>query len=111
MTCQSIRPRRCQGTSLHFKHSRLSILITPLSLREQEPVVQVKRAEAQTTLWVDRYRPQRYLDLLGDDRIHREVMSWVKEWDYCVYGKKKGKKRARGEENLDEYRRPREKVS
>ena len=62
------------------------------------------------TLWVDRYRPTRYLDLLGDDRTHREVMSWVKEWDYCVFGKSKGKKRARDEENFDEYRRPREKV-
>ena len=62
-------------------------------------------------MWVDRYRPKRYLDLLGDDRIHREVMSWVKEWDYCVFGKNKGKKRARDEENLDEYHRPREKVS
>ncbi|KIP08852.1 hypothetical protein PHLGIDRAFT_68643 [Phlebiopsis gigantea 11061_1 CR5-6] len=61
------------------------------------------------TLWVDRYRPTCYLDLLGDDRVHREVMSWVKEWDYCVFGKK-GKKRARDEENLDEYRRPRERL-
>lgn len=111
MTCQSIRPRGYQGTSPHFKHPRLFILTNALYLREQEPVVQVKRAETQTTLWVDRYRPQRYLDLLGDDRIHREVMAWVKEWDYCVYGKKKGKKRARDEENFDEYRRPREKVS
>lgn len=111
MTCQSIRPRGYQGTSLHSKPPRLFILTNALCLREQEPVVQVKHAEAQTTLWVDRYRPQRYLDLLGDDRIHREVMAWVKEWDYCVYGKKKGKKRARDEESLDEYRRPREKVS
>ena len=59
---------------------------------------------------MDRYRPKRYLDLLGDDRVHREVMSWVKEWDYCVFGKSKGKKRARDDENLDEFRRPREKV-
>ena len=64
----------------------------------------------RNALWVDRYRPKRYLDLLGDDRVHREVMSWVKEWDYCVFGKTKGKKRARDEENMDEFRRPREKV-
>ncbi|KAI0362637.1 hypothetical protein OH77DRAFT_1416905 [Trametes cingulata] len=68
-----------------------------------------------TALWVDRYRPNRFTELLGDDRVHREVLSWVKEWDACVFGKGKarGKKRARGDEdgeNLDEWRRPKEKL-
>lgn len=62
-------------------------------------------------LWVDRYRPQQYTDLLGDDRVHREVMAWVKEWDYCVFGKSKGKQRMTEDgHSLDEYRRPQEKV-
>ncbi|KAI0705933.1 P-loop containing nucleoside triphosphate hydrolase protein [Cytidiella melzeri] len=61
-------------------------------------------------LWTETYRPKRYTDLLGDDRVHREVMLWVKEWDYCVFGKKKGKKRARDDDNPDEYRRPRERL-
>ena len=63
-------------------------------------------------LWVDRYRPQQYTDLLGDDRVHREVMAWVKEWDHCVFGKSKGKqKMAEDDQHFDEYRRPREKVN
>ena len=39
-------------------------------------------------------------------------MAWVKQWDWCVFGKTRGKKRTRDEENvdLDEYRRPQEKV-
>lgn len=39
-------------------------------------------------------------------------MTWVKEWDFCVFGKSKGKKRSiEGEEiNTDELRRPKEKV-
>ena len=62
-------------------------------------------------LWVDRYRPQQYTDLLGDDRVHREVMAWVKEWDYCVFGKSKGKQKMTEDgQYFDEYRRPREKV-
>lgn len=65
-------------------------------------------------LWVDRYRPRRFTDLLGDDRVHREVMAWVKEWDHCVFGRHKarGRKRGRGEddENTDEFRRPQERV-
>ncbi|THG93472.1 hypothetical protein EW026_g7776 [Hermanssonia centrifuga] len=75
------------------------------------PASSIDNSEDQeTTLWVDRYRPKRFTDLLGDDRVHREVMAWVKEWDYCVFGKKKGKKRARDEENLDDHHRPREKL-
>ena len=62
-------------------------------------------------LWVDEYRPQQYTDLLGDDRVHREVMAWVKEWDYCVFGKSKGKQRmAEDGQHFDEYRRPQERV-
>jgi len=39
-------------------------------------------------------------------------MAWVKQWDWCVFGKTKGKKRTRDDDNvnLDEYRRPEEKV-
>ncbi|KAJ8523102.1 hypothetical protein ONZ45_g367 [Pleurotus djamor] len=69
----------------------------------------------EDTLWVDRYRPNRYIDLIGNERVARDVMSWVKLWDWCVFGRNnKGKKRARdGEEELwdnDEYHRPREKL-
>jgi chromosome transmission fidelity protein 18 len=41
-------------------------------------------------------------------------MTWVKQWDWCVFGKKKGKKRMReGDENFnteDAYHRPQQKV-
>ena len=61
---------------------------------------------------MDRYRQHQYIDLLGSDRVHREVMEWVKEWDYYVFGKSKGKQRmAEDGQHFDEYRRPREKVN
>ncbi|KAJ3550684.1 hypothetical protein NM688_g5019 [Phlebia brevispora] len=96
-------------------------LLDELSLNTANKIIQVDAQahgpsaalpseDAETTLWVDRYRPRRFVDLVGDDRVHREVMSWVKEWDFCVFGKSKGKKRARDEDNPDDYRRPREKL-
>jgi len=55
------------------------------------------------------------MELMGNERVARETMTWVKQWDWCVFGKKRGKKRPRdGDENYnenDEYHRPREKVS
>ncbi|KAG6854551.1 hypothetical protein C0991_004887 [Blastosporella zonata] len=68
----------------------------------------------EDTLWVDRYRPQKFTELMGNERVARETMAWVKQWDWCVFGNKKGRKRPRaGDENLDdmdEYHRPREKL-
>ncbi|KAG7448073.1 P-loop containing nucleoside triphosphate hydrolase protein [Guyanagaster necrorhizus] len=65
-------------------------------------------------LWVDRYRPQRFTDLMGNERVAREILSWVKQWDWCVFGKSKERKRPRnGDENVDfedEYHRPKEKI-
>lgn len=52
---------------------------------------------------------------MGNERVARETMTWVKQWDWCVFGSKKGRKRPRdGDESYnenDEYHRPREKVS
>ncbi|KAF7726259.1 hypothetical protein EC973_008969 [Apophysomyces ossiformis] len=41
----------------------------------------------ENQLWVDKYRPKSFMDLLGDQRVNRDVLKWVKQWDYCVFGK------------------------
>ncbi|KAL1762152.1 P-loop containing nucleoside triphosphate hydrolase protein [Schizophyllum commune] len=66
----------------------------------------------EETLWVDRYRPTRFTELIGNERSARDVMAWVKQWDWCVFGHRKGKKRPREEntEGMDEYHRPQEKL-
>jgi chromosome transmission fidelity protein 18 len=40
----------------------------------------------ETDLWVDKYHPQTYLDLIIDEATARDVLSWVKQWDFCVFG-------------------------
>ncbi|KAF8633836.1 hypothetical protein AX15_001213 [Amanita polypyramis BW_CC] len=72
-------------------------------------------ADNEDTLWVDRYKPTRFTELLGNERIARETLSWIKQWDWCVFGKRlKGKRKAgTGEDildTLDEYYRPQQKV-
>ncbi|ORY96506.1 P-loop containing nucleoside triphosphate hydrolase protein [Syncephalastrum racemosum] len=48
-----------------------------------------KRVQREdSVLWVEKYRPRTFMDLLGDQRVNREVLKWVKTWDYCVFGKK-----------------------
>lgn len=41
-------------------------------------------------LWVEKYAPVGFLDLLSDELINREVVKWVKTWDRCVFGNKSG---------------------
>ena len=68
-------------------------------------------------MWVDRYRPQKFVDLAGDERVNRDTLGWVKEWDQCVFKRRKKKtKRKRDDEEVDPkarvdpFGRPKEKV-
>ncbi|TYJ55605.1 hypothetical protein B9479_003755 [Cryptococcus floricola] len=82
--------------------------------KEREGSRKVKTGDS---MWVDKYRPKKFTDLLGEDRVHREVMSWLKEWDKCVFKKvpQAGKKRRFDDsleqsEYTDALGRPRERV-
>ncbi|XVF84667.1 hypothetical protein PTKIN_Ptkin17bG0055900 [Pterospermum kingtungense] len=37
-------------------------------------------------LWVDKYAPSSFTELLSDEQTNREVLSWLKQWDSCVFG-------------------------
>ncbi|UZJ55380.1 hypothetical protein CBS101457_004700 [Exobasidium rhododendri] len=82
-------------------------------LERREKPVRVKKA---TQMWQERYRPQRFTELLGEERTHRDVLRWLKEWDACVFGKKahlRKKWYKEGEEGsvyADKYSRPRERI-
>ncbi|KAJ1565258.1 hypothetical protein HK096_003776, partial [Nowakowskiella sp. JEL0078] len=54
-----------------------------------EECLNMKKTQNLNKLWVDKYSPRAYIDLAGDERTNREVLTWVKEWDFCVFGKQK----------------------
>ncbi|KND04421.1 uncharacterized protein SPPG_00150 [Spizellomyces punctatus DAOM BR117] len=72
--------------------------------------------KGKAKLWVDKYAPRMYVDLVGDERINREVLTWVKEWDYCVFKKHSKRASAKGTEKVeqihskDHFHRPDKKV-
>ncbi|KAL8122027.1 uncharacterized protein LOC141659384 [Apium graveolens] len=37
-------------------------------------------------LWVDKYSPNSFIELLSDEQTNREVLLWLKQWDSCVFG-------------------------
>jgi len=46
--------------------------------------------EVETQMWVDKYAPRVFTDLLSDEATNRQVLQWLKAWDSCVYGHKNG---------------------
>ncbi len=50
-------------------------------------------------MWVDKYRPKKFTELLGEERTNRDVLSWLKEWDKCVFKRTYQKKKKPWEEN------------
>ncbi|XP_072767686.1 chromosome transmission fidelity protein 18 homolog [Anoplolepis gracilipes] len=36
-------------------------------------------------LWVDKYRPRSYLELLSDETVNRQLLYWLKLWDKIVF--------------------------
>ncbi|KAJ6624531.1 hypothetical protein B0H10DRAFT_1943134 [Mycena sp. CBHHK59/15] len=101
-------------------HRLLDVLSVEVAAKLQEadrqPMASTSDVEEviEETLWVDRYRPRQFTDLMGNERVARETMAWVKQWDWCVFGKTRGKKRPREDDEAfdaaDEYHRPREKL-
>jgi len=45
------------------------------------------KSNSETELWVEKFKPKNFLDLLSDDGTNRLILSWVKSWDYVVFGK------------------------
>ncbi|OQS02776.1 chromosome transmission fidelity protein [Thraustotheca clavata] len=42
----------------------------------------------QDELWLNKYRPKHFIDLLSDERTNRDVLGWLKSWDACVFKSK-----------------------
>ncbi|KAJ1026364.1 hypothetical protein NDA13_003745 [Ustilago tritici] len=56
------------------------------------PTTSAEGVNGTSQMWVDKHRPARFTELLGDERVHREVLGWLKEWDECVFKRKNHRK-------------------
>ncbi|XP_017780775.1 PREDICTED: chromosome transmission fidelity protein 18 homolog [Nicrophorus vespilloides] len=93
--------------------------------RESNNVEEATKAieEDKSLLWVDLYKPRKYLELLSDESTNRTLLKWLKLWDKIVFNRRpkvvpkkpqeEGKFKNRFELNLelDESGRPQHKVA
>lgn len=46
----------------------------------------------EKNLWVEKYKPSRYMDLLSDESTNKSILLWLKMWDKVVFGREPRKK-------------------
>eukprot|EP00112_Aurelia_sp_Birch-Aquarium-sp1_P012693 Seg2672.7 transcript_id=Seg2672.7/GoldUCD/mRNA.D3Y31 product="Chromosome transmission fidelity protein 18-like" protein_id=Seg2672.7/GoldUCD/D3Y31 len=52
---------------------------------------QSENDQPEVALWVEKFTPKRFTELLSDDGINRILLKWLKLWDEYVFGKSKKK--------------------
>ncbi|XP_049856731.1 chromosome transmission fidelity protein 18 homolog isoform X2 [Schistocerca gregaria] len=55
--------------------------------------------EDSADLWVERYKPKTYIELLSDESTNRTLLHWLKLWDKVVFNRETKTKRKHKEEN------------
>ncbi|KJE92041.1 hypothetical protein CAOG_003073 [Capsaspora owczarzaki ATCC 30864] len=52
------------------------------------PVKKSRPSQPESSqLWVEKYAPRGFIDLISDPGTNRLLLSWLKQWDHCVFGK------------------------
>lgn len=67
-----------------------------------------ERMQDATNLWVDIYKPRRYIELLSDESTNKTLLKWIKLWDKVVF-KRRPKMKPLNQEQVftkfDKYKR------
>lgn len=60
--------------------------VSRVALRQQDNDVELVEL-SDNKLWVDVYRPKRYIELLSDEGTNRALLKWLKMWDKIVFNR------------------------
>uniref|UniRef100_A0A3P8RR01 Chromosome transmission fidelity protein 18 homolog n=1 Tax=Amphiprion percula TaxID=161767 RepID=A0A3P8RR01_AMPPE len=85
----------------------LGLLAVPIGvLREQEAEKNEENEDPEdaegraSRLWVDRFSPRHYTELLSDDFTNRCLLKWLKLWDTVVFGRERKSRPARSDRQV-----------
>ena len=68
--------------------ARTELDIEETAAMEQDSGVEsMDEDQPQTELWVEKFRPRTFVDLLSDDGTNRVLLKWLKLWDKAVFGR------------------------
>ncbi|WJX17347.1 hypothetical protein P8452_07276 [Trifolium repens] len=94
---EQVTKLNCRGYSSDLAIEPISVLFERL---EQETFAKTLAASSESQsvvdvpetptvhekLWVEKYAPKSFTDLLSDEQTNREVLLWLKQWDSTVFG-------------------------
>ncbi|CCG83606.1 Chromosome transmission fidelity protein [Taphrina deformans PYCC 5710] len=96
---------RHYGIPIHHLLSEAEALAS-LEIARPPAVYDTALKVSQESMWVDKYRPKKFTELLGDERTNRDVMRWIRHWDYCVFGRTVQQKSLKSVQNQKEAQNP-----
>ncbi|XP_057699865.1 chromosome transmission fidelity protein 18 homolog [Corythoichthys intestinalis] len=77
-------------------NSSVNDVLVEAEMREEEEEGDTEDPEGRTfRLWVDRFSPRHYTELLSDEFTNRCLLKWLKLWDTVVFGKERVPRPAR----------------
>lgn len=71
------------------------------------------RKVSNETLWVEKWRPRKFLDLVGNEKTNRRMLSWLRQWTPAVFKEQLPKLPSEKEETgleLDPLKRPQKRI-
>lgn len=73
------------------------VLVQPEDTENEENQDPEDKEGQMSRLWVDRYSPRHYTELLSDDFTNRCLLKWLKLWDTVVFGRERKSRPVRSE--------------
>ncbi|KAF0992707.1 hypothetical protein HZS_3777, partial [Henneguya salminicola] len=73
-----------------LKNLRLESLSEKNNVRSQNEITKAEYnfiSVLRTCLWVDKYAPNNFIDLLTDESSNRMLLRWLKLWDHIAFNK------------------------
>eukprot|EP00127_Corallochytrium_limacisporum_P001821 Clim_evm6s85 gene=Clim_evmTU6s85 len=67
-------------------------LLASVSMAERQAVdfVDPESGLREHKLWVDKYSPKTFAQLISDDSLNLRLLGWLKAWNYCCFGELTG---------------------
>ncbi|KAL8260028.1 hypothetical protein R6Q59_027981 [Mikania micrantha] len=86
-----------KGSSKGLTSEPISVLMQKMEQAELQKALEAsvasqidedlpERPTMSERLWVDKYSPNSFVELLSDEHTNREVLMWLKQWDTSVFG-------------------------
>jgi len=56
-----------------------------VSFMKEPKITTCNNLNSNNELWLEKYKPKKYDDLLTDEKFNRDILTWLKSWDEVVF--------------------------